>query len=196
MATKVWLGDGSANLFNAGANWKDASSGATGVVPGASDVALFNGEANNRECNFDLATGSSITIGEIIVESTYGGSIRLQTVPVTKAVYLGKASGIKAAAASSIDFRQGSSGSEYGSYKSFNNRFLMMADGGSWSGSITLNMYGGSVVTKFDDGDHATTVLKTGSFAPNYVAPTGTSGKLPLLRLLLITVLHFNQQAI
>ena len=173
MATKEWLGDGSANLFNVAGNWKPSG------VPGAGDVALFNDVAAGRECNFDLATGSSITIGEIIVESNYGGSIRLQTVPVTKAVYLGKALGIKAAAASSIDFRQGSSGSEYGSYKSFNNRFLMMADGGSWgaSGSITLNMYGGSVVTKFDDGDHQLTVLKTGSFAPNYVAPTGTSGK-------------------
>ena len=177
MATKIWLGDGGANLFNVGANWKDASSGTTGVVPGASDVALFNSDAAGRECNFDLATGSSITIGEIIIESDYGGSLRLQTVPVTKAVYLGKAGGIRVDSASSIDFRQGSSGSEYGSYKSFNNRFLMITDDGSWSGSITLNMYGGSVVTKFDDGDHATTVLKTGSFAPNYVAPTGTSGK-------------------
>lgn len=171
MATKEWLGDGSANLFNVAGNWKPSG------VPGASDVALFNSVANNRDCNFDLTTGSSITIGEIIVESDYGGSVVLQTVPVTKAIYLGSSNGIKAGSASSIDFRQGSSGSEFGSYKSFNNRFLLVADGGSWSGSITLNMYSGSAVTKFDDGDHATTVLKTGFFAPNYVAPTGTSGK-------------------
>ncbi len=171
MATKEWLGDGSANLFNVAGNWTPSG------VPGAGDVAVFNDKANNRECYFDLTTGSSITIGEIIVESTYGSSVRLQTVPVTKGVYLAKADGIKAGTASTIDFRQGGSGSEYGSYKSFANRFLMMADGGNWSGTITLNMYGGSVVTKFDDGDHQTTVLKTGSFAPNYVAPTGTSGK-------------------
>jgi len=176
MATKIWIGDGGANLFNVGASWKDASSGATGVVPGASDVALFNSEANNRDCFFNITTGSSITIGEIIVESNYGGVVKLQTVPVTKGVFVAKAGGIKAGSASSIDFRQGGSGSEYGSYKSFNNRFVMLSNSGSFS-NITLNMYGGSVVTKFDDGDHGTVVLKTGSFAPNYVAPTGTTGK-------------------
>lgn len=172
MATKEWLGDGSANLFNVAGNWTPSG------VPGAGDVALFNDKANNRDCNFNVTTGSSLTIGEIIVESTYGGIVLLQTVPVTKGIFLGKASGIKQDTVSSIDFRQGGSGSEYGSYKSFANRFLMIDDVGTWgTGGVTLNMYGGSVVTKFDDGDHATTVLKTGSFAPNYVAPTGTSGK-------------------
>jgi len=171
MATKEWLGDGSANLFNVAGNWTPSG------VPGAGDVALFNDKANNRNCNFNITTGSSLTIGEIIVESTYGGTVLLQTVPVTKGIFLGKVEGIKADTVSTIDFRQGGSGSEYGSYKSFANRFLMIDDVGSWGAGITLNMYGGSVVTKFDDGDHATTVLKTGSFAPNYVAPTGTSGK-------------------
>ena len=172
MATKEWLGDGSANLFNVAGNWTPSG------VPGASDVALFNDKANNRNCNFNITTGSSLTIGEIIVESTYGGIVLLQTVPVTKGIFLGKASGIKQDTVSSIDFRQGGSGSEYGTYKSFANRFLMIDDVGTWgTGGVTLNMYGGSVVTKFDDGDHSTTVLKTGVFAPNYVAPTGTSGK-------------------
>ena len=173
MTNKFWLGDGSANLFNVAGNWTPSG------VPGASDVAIFDDKANNRDCNFDLTTGSSITVGEIIIESNYGGILHLQTVPVIKGLYLAKADGIRGAAHAAIDFRQGGSGSEYGSYKSFNNRFVMIADGGSFSSSpaITLNMYGGSVVTKFDDGDHQTVVLKSGSFAPNYVAPTGTSGK-------------------
>jgi hypothetical protein len=34
-----------------------------------------------------------------------------------------------------------------------------------------------SPVTKFDDGQHPNVELLTGSFAPDYVAPTGTSGK-------------------
>lgn len=170
MATKEWLGDGGANLFNVASNWTPSG------VPGASDVALFNDKANNRECNFNVTTGSSITIGEIIVESTFGATLNLQTVPVTKGVFLAVAGGIKAGSASSIDFRQGGSGSEYGSYKSFNNRFVMLSNSGSFS-AVTLNMYGGSVVTKFDDGNHGTVVLKTGSFAPNYVEPTGTTGK-------------------
>ena len=156
MATKEWLGDGSANLFNVAGNWTPSG------VPGAGDVALFNDKANNRNCNFNITTGSSLTIGEIIVESTYGGTVLLQTVPVTKGIFLGKVEGIKADTVSTIDFRQGGSGSEYGTYKSFANRFLMIDDVGSWGAGITLNMYGGSVVTKFDDGDHATTVLKTG----------------------------------
>ena len=170
MATKEWLGDGSANLFNVAGNWSPSG------VPGAGDVAVFNDKASNRDCHFNVTTGSSITIGEIIVESTYGGFVHIETVPVTKGVFLAKAGGIKAGSASSIDFRQGGSGSEYGSHKSFNNRFVMLSNSGSFN-NITLNMYGGSVVTKFDDGDHGTVVLKTGSFAPNYVEPTGTTGK-------------------
>ena len=46
MATKEWLGDGSANLFNVAGNWTPSG------VPGAGDVALFNDKANNRNCNF------------------------------------------------------------------------------------------------------------------------------------------------
>lgn len=89
MATKEWLGDGSANLFNVAGNWTPSG------VPGAGDVALFNDKANDRNCNFNITTGSSLTIGEIIVESTYGGIVLLQTVPVTKGIFLGKADGIK-----------------------------------------------------------------------------------------------------
>ena len=173
MTNRFWLGDGSANLAAVAGNWTPSG------IPGAGDVAIFDDKANDRNCNFNIATSSSaLTVGEIIVESNFGGQVILNTKPVTKGVYLGKAEGIKTGSIAVIDFRQGGGGSEYGAYKSFANRFLMITNVGSWSGSLTLNMYGGSSqVTKFDDGDHQTVALQVGKFAPNYVAPTNTSGK-------------------
>ena len=170
MTNYQWQGDGGTNLATTAACWKPNGN------PGASDVIIFD-NTTTRDCNFDIVTSSSaITVGEIIIESTYTGAVILNTKPVTKALYLNGI--IKTGGVTTIDFRQGGGGSEYGSYKSFANRFVMVDSGAEWrDNDFTLNMYGGSVVTKFDDGDHQTVVLKSGSFAPNYVAPTHTSGK-------------------
>lgn len=169
MATIVWEGASSTSA-NTAANWTG------GVVPTAGDVALFDNRGT-RDCSWDIPIPSSptLTVDEIIVESTFNYTISLATSPRIKGLFLDKT--IAAGAVSKIEFQIGTSPNFYGTYKSYNERFVLLGDSAVATG-LTFEMFGVSTQsTKFDDGPHPTVVLTKGAFAPDYVVPTGTSGK-------------------
>jgi len=169
MTNYFWIGSASTSASTA-ANWNPSG------TPAAGDVVIFDASAT-QNCVWDIATPSSptLSVDEMILETNFTHQLLLQTKPRIKGMFLG---GVVAAGggADALEFIHGSSPNFFGSYKTYNERFLLI-DGGSATG-ITITMVGASSpVTKFDDGAHPLVDLQTGRFAPDYVAPTGTSGK-------------------
>ena len=172
MATITWLGSGPNLLASTNANW------AGGTKPAAGDVALFddNGVA---VCEWDLTTGgTTFTVDEIVIESTYIHHVDLKAQPIIKGLSLNGE--LKGGTAPAIQFLIGASPNFFGTYKTYNERFVLIGDNASYTGNaIVFSMTGASSTptVKFDDGVHPEIRIQSGAFAPDYVAPTGTSGK-------------------
>ena len=166
MATITWIG-GSSTSANTAANWQG------GTKPAAGDVALFDNNAT-ANCVWDIATpgGTTLSVDEIIVESTFRGllankTITLNTKPRIKGLFANGT--IVAGNTAEIIFEGG-----FGSYKEYSSRYVLIGDNAVLTG-LTFAMTGTGV--KFDDGQHPTVSLKSGTFGPDYETPTGTSGK-------------------
>ena len=166
MATIKWIG-GFSTSANTAANWQG------GTKPVAGDVALFDNEGEVN-CVWDIATpgGNTLTVDEIIVESTFatGGTnrtITLNTKPRVKGLFANGT--IVAGSTTEIVFYGG-----FGAYKTYSSRYVLIGDNAVITG-LLFTMTGTGV--KFDDGQHPTVVLGAGTYGPDYETPTGTSGK-------------------
>jgi hypothetical protein len=170
MVNYEWLGDGGTNLASTNTCWSPTG------VPTTGDVVIFNSKGGINNCNFDLTNASpTLTVDEIIIENDFNARVLLQTVPVIKGLFLNGY--LEPSAASNIEFRHGASPNFFGSYKTYDSKFILIGDNANYNtGTITMSMYG-STLTKFDDGNHNETILNSGTFEPNYSTPTGTSGK-------------------
>lgn len=171
MATVTWVGATSTSA-NLAANWS------TGSIPAAGDVALYDNNAVNI-CVWDipLPGGTTFSVDEIIIESTFSHSLQLTTSARIKGLFLDGSILPISGGTDKLQFYHGASPNFFGSYKTYNERFILIGDNALSTG-ITFELYGSSSpITKFDDGQHPTVTLATGNFAPDYVAPTGTSGK-------------------
>ncbi|MAL00712.1 MAG: hypothetical protein CL536_00950, partial [Alcaligenaceae bacterium] len=168
MTNYFWVGTASTSASN-NANWNPVG------APAAGDVIIFDASAT-QSCVWDIALPSTaFSVDEVILESSFPHSFTLDVNMRIKGLFLNKI--ISAGAGSKIIFQHGSSPNFFGSYKTYNERFVLIGDSGNATG-ITFEMVGSSSpVTKFDDGAHPTVTLSAGRFAPDYVAPTGTSGK-------------------
>jgi hypothetical protein len=179
MATYQWTGAVNTSASNA-ANWLPPTG-----VPAAGDVMVFDNNAVGN-CIFDIAPpgGTTLTVDEIIVESTFIRTLSFSQTPRIKGLYL-DGTLTTGGGSNRIDFQIGSSPNFYGTYKSYAERFVLLGDTAVTTG-FDFNFYGdGTQVTKFDDGPHPTVTLGEGKFAPDYVAPTGTSGKASFVSLAL-----------
>lgn len=171
MATVTWVGATSTSA-NLAANWS------TGSIPAAGDVALYDNNGVNI-CVWDipLPGGTTFSVDEIIIESTFSHSLQLTTAARIKGLFLDGSILPISSGSDKLQFYHGASPNFFGSYKTYNERFILIGDNAISTG-ITFELYGSSSpITKFDDGQHPTVTLATGNFAPDYVAPTGTSGK-------------------
>ena len=171
MATITWIGAVSTSANNA-ANWLPPV-----AVPAAGDVALFDTPAAGN-CIWDIPVpgGVALSVDEIIVESGFSQTLSFNTYPRIKGLYL-DGTLTTGGGVDRIDFQIGSSPNFYGTYKSYNERFILLGNNANATG-FTFNLTGDATQsTKFDDGPHPTVILSAGKFAPDYVAPTGTSGK-------------------
>ena len=170
MTNYVWEGSVSALASNA-ANWTPNG------TPAQGDIIIFDG-TGTQNCTWDIALpASNRSVDEVIIESTFGFALVLNTVIRTKALFLNKT--LTAGTASKIVFVNGSSPNFFGSYKSFGDRFVMIGDSAAYSGTIDFDMEAtAGQKVKFDDGQHSsgTVTLKTAAFAPDYETPTGTLG--------------------
>jgi len=168
MTNYFWNGSASTSASTA-ANWTPSG------TPAAGDVVIFDAGAT-QGCVWDIALpASAFSVDEVILESTFSYTLTLNTNMRIKGLFLNKT--IAAGGASKILFEHGASPNFFGSYKTYNERFVLIGDSGDATG-ITFEMVGSSSpVTKFDDGAHPIVTLSIGRFAPDYVAPTGTSGK-------------------
>lgn len=168
MTNYFWNGSASTSASTA-ANWTPSG------TPAAGDVVIFDAGAT-QGCVWDIALpASAFSVDEVILESTFPYTLTLNTNMRIKGLFLNKT--IAAGGASKILFEHGASPNFFGSYKTYNERFVLIGDSGDATG-ITFEMVGSSSpVTKFDDGAHPIVTLSIGRFAPDYVAPTGTSGK-------------------
>lgn len=169
MANYRWEGAISTSASNA-SNWQPNGN------PAAGDVIIFDTSAT-QDCVWDVTTpsGTTLSVDEAILETDFTQDLIIDQLLRIKGMFLGGniASG---GASDTVEFRHGASPNFFGSYKTYNERFLLI-DGGTATG-ITMNMIGSTTpVTKFDDGAHPIVDLQSGRFAPDYVAPTGTSGK-------------------
>jgi len=179
MATITWIGAISTSANNAN-NWLPPI-----AVPAAGDVALFDTPAAGN-CVWDIPIpgGTTLSVDEIIVESGFSQTLSFSTVPRIKGLFL-DGTLTPSGGATRIEFQIGSSPNFYGTYKSYAERFVLLGDNAVTTG-FDFNFYGdGTQVTKFDDGPHPTVTLGEGKFAPDYVAPTGTSGKASFVSLAL-----------
>ena len=168
MTNYQWVGASSTSASTA-TNWVPNG------TPAAGDVVIFDAGAT-QNCSWDIATpgGSTLSVDEMILETNFIHQLILTQKPRIKGMFLGGTIGT--GGANAVEFQHGSSPNFFGSYKTYNERFLLI-DGGTATG-ITMTMVGASSpVTKFDDGAHPIVNLQTGRFAPDYVAPTSTSGK-------------------
>ena len=167
MTNYHWTGASSTASTTAG-NWNPSG------VPGASDVVIFDNQAT-QDCLWShTATGASITVAEIIIESNFAHNLQLNAVPTVKGMSLNK--NIKHGTASQVEFRSGPISS--GGYKTYNSKYLLIGDSANYpSGrsNLTFDFYAASVCA-FDDGEHPIIRLNTGDFTPKYTTPTGTSG--------------------
>ena len=168
MATIKWLG-GTDTASATAANWKGGS------VPGANDVALFDNEGL-ADCAWTLTSSGSLTVSEIVIESNFDHQVILNAIPFVKGLYLNGI--LNAGSAGTIVFQHGASPNFFGTYKTYNERFILIDSNASYVGDVTFSLEGSaSPLTKFDDGNHPIVRLTGGKFAPDYVAPTSTSGK-------------------
>jgi len=168
MTNYQWVGASSTSASTA-TNWVPNG------TPAAGDVVIFDA-GSTQNCSWDIATpgGSTLSVDEMILETNFIHQLILTQKPRIKGMFLGGTIG--AGGTNAVEFQHGSSPNFFGSYKTYNERFLLI-DGGTATG-ITMTMVGASSpVTKFDDGAHPIVNLQTGRFAPDYVAPTSTSGK-------------------
>lgn len=168
MTNYQWVGASSTSASTA-TNWVPNG------TPAAGDVIIFDA-GSTQNCDWDIALPSTaFSVDEIIVESSFNHTLNLTVNMRVKGLFLNGT--IAPGAGTKIIFEHGSSPNFFGSYKTYNERFVLIGDSGNATG-ITFDMIGSSSpVTKFDDGAHPTVNLSTGRFAPDYVAPTGTSGK-------------------
>tara|TARA_R100000278_G_scaffold112005_1_gene89689 strand:+ start:60 stop:2018 length:1959 start_codon:yes stop_codon:yes gene_type:complete len=168
MTNYQWVGASSTSASTA-TNWVPNG------TPAAGDVIIFDA-GSTQDCDWDIALpASAFSVDEIIVESSFNHTLNLTVNMRVKGLFLNGT--IAPGAGTKIIFKHGSSPNFFGSYKTYNERFVLIGDSGNATG-ITFDMIGSSSpVTKFDDGTHPTVNLSTGRFAPDYVAPTGTSGK-------------------
>lgn len=171
MATITWIGAISTSANNA-ANWLPPI-----AVPAAGDVALFDSSAAGN-CIWDIPVpgGTALSVDEIIVESGFGQTLSFSQTPRIKGLYL-DGTLTTGGGSDKITFQIGSSPNFYGTYKSYAERFVLLGDNAVATGFEFTFLGDGTQVTKFDDGPHPTVILGEGKFAPDYVAPTGTSGK-------------------
>ncbi len=171
MATITWIGAISTSANNA-ANWLPPI-----AVPAAGDVALFDSPAAGN-CIWDIPVpgGTALSVDEIIVESGFDQTLSFNTYPRIKGLYL-NGTLTTGGGVDRIDFQIGSSPNFYGTYKSYNERFILLGSNANATG-FQFNLTGDATQsTKFDDGPHPTVTLQAGKFAPDYVVPTSTSGK-------------------
>jgi hypothetical protein len=171
MATITWIGAISTSANNA-SNWLPPI-----AVPAAGDVALFDSPAAGN-CIWDIPVpgGTALSVDEIIVESGFGQTLSFNTYPRIKGLYL-DGTLTTGGGVDRIDFQIGSSPNFYGTYKSYNERFILLGSNANATG-FQFNLTGDATQsTKFDDGPHPTVTLEAGKFAPDYVVPTSTSGK-------------------
>jgi hypothetical protein len=168
MTNYQWIGSTSTSASTA-SNWSPSG------TPAAGDVVIFDA-GGTQDCVWDIALpASAFSVDEVILESTFSYSLTLNTNMRVKGLFLNGT--IIVGSGTKILFEHGASPNFFGSYKTYNERFVLIGDSGDATG-ITFEMIGSSSpVTKFDDGAHPTVTLTTGRFAPDYVAPTGTSGK-------------------
>jgi len=170
MTNYVWNGSVSASASTA-ANWTPAG------TPAQGDIIIFDSNGT-QNCTWDIAIpASNRSVDEVIIESTFGHALVLNTDIRTTALFLNKT--LTAGTASTIYFVNGSSPNFFGSYKSFGSRFVMVGDSAAYSGTINFDMNGTSgQKIKFDDGQHSsgTVTLKTTTYSPDYETPTGTLG--------------------
>jgi len=168
MVNYQWIGAASTSASNT-ANWNPNG------TPAAGDVVIFDGGAT-QGCSWDIIIPpTALSVDEIILENDFEYSLTLAQQVRIKGLYLG-ATIATGGGSDLILFEHGASPNFFGSYKTYNERFILI-DGGTATG-IDMRLTGSSSpVTKFDDGQHPNVELLTGSFAPDYVAPTGTSGK-------------------
>lgn len=168
MTNYQWIGASSTSASTA-SNWLPVG------TPAAGDVVIFDNTAT-QGCVWDIALpASAFSVDEVILESSFSFTLTLNTNMRIKGLFLNKT--IAVGASAKITFEHGASPNFFGSYKTYNERFVLIGDSGDATG-ITFEMLGSSSpVTKFDDGAHPTVTLGAGRFAPDYVAPTGTSGK-------------------
>jgi hypothetical protein len=170
MTNYIWEGSLS-NLASTAANWSPSG------VPAQGDVVIFD-TTGTQNCNWDIALPpSNRSVDEVIIESTFGHSLILDTVIRTKALFLNGT--LAEGTADKIVFVNGASPNFFGSYKSFGERFVMVGDSAAYTGTIDFDMEAtAGQKVKFDDGQHSsgTVALKTAAFAPDYETPTGTLG--------------------
>ena len=171
MTNYQWVGAVSTSANLAG-NWLPST-----AVPTTGDVVIFDLSAVD-DCVWDIPATSlpTLTVNEIIVESTFTQELSFQTSPAIKGLYL-DGTLTTGGGVNKIILQIGASPNYYGTYKSYNERLVLLGDNAVTTG-FTFDFYGDTTqITKFDDGPHGTVTLGVGKFAPDYVAPTGTSGK-------------------
>lgn len=163
MATITWIG-GTSTSANTDANWQG------GTKPAAGDVALFDNNAV-ANCVWDIPLPSTaLSVDEIIVEDTYKDTTIPRTITLNaqvriKGLFLNGT--IVAGTQKIIHFESG-----FGSYKTYNNRYVLNGDD-SISTGLEYQMKGTTVM--FDDGNYPDVILVSGTFGPDYVAPTSTA---------------------
>jgi len=168
MTNYFWSGSASTSASD-NTNWLPVGS------PAAGDVVIFN-DQGLQDCDWDIALpASAFSVDEIIIESDFTHSLNLIHNMRVKGLFLDGT--VAPAAGTKIIFEHGASPNFFGSYKTYNERFALIGDSGDATGVIFEMLGSSTPVTKFDDGAHPTVTLTTGRFAPDYVAPTGTSGK-------------------
>jgi hypothetical protein len=143
--------------------------------PGAGDVVIFDNQAT-KDCLWaHTATGESITVDEIIIESNFAHNLQLDVIPTVKGMSLNK--NLKHGSVSSVKFRSGPISS--GGYKTYNSKYLLIGDSANYpSGRQNLTFdFNATALCAFDDGEHPNIDLTAGDFSPKYTTPTGTSGK-------------------
>lgn len=171
MTNYQWVGAVSTSANLAG-NWLPPT-----AVPTTGDVVIFDLSAVD-DCVWDIPVTSlpTLTVDEIIVESTFTQELSFQNSPIIKGLYL-DGTLTTGGGVNKIILQIGASPNYYGTYKSYNERLVLLGDNAVTTG-FTFDFYGDTTqITKFDDGPHGTVTLGVGKFAPDYVAPTGTSGK-------------------
>lgn len=168
MTNYQWVG-ASSTLASTAANWNPSG------TPAAGDVIIFD-NLGQQNCVWDIVLpATAFSVDEIILESSFAHTLTMGVNMRVKGLFLNKT--IVPSAGNKIIFQHGASPNFFGSYKTYNERFVLIGDSGNATG-ITFEMTGLSTpVTKFDDGPHPIVVIGGGQFAPDYVAPTGTSGK-------------------